>query len=339
MGDRTKIEWADATWNPLIGCTRVSAGCRHCYAINVAHRFTSKPGPFHLTTSTDPDTGKADWSGIVNLNRNVLEQPLRWTRPRRVFVNSLSDVFHDNIPDKTIARIWAVMHEANWHTFQVLTKRHARMRSLLNSEDFYGLVVGEVANLRAMDERYADPHLRWPLPNVWLGVSVEDQQWADIRIPALLNTPAAIRWVSAEPLLGPVQLAQGYVDYLDGWDSDHDEQCRRDGYCSGCPVQVDLPATIDWVVAGGESGPSSRPMHPDWARSLRDQCAAATRYGPVPFLFKQWGDWCAAAGPEGMKDGQAVVLQNERMIRVGKRAAGRHLDGQLHDGYPDDRDR
>ncbi len=232
----TTIEWTDQTWNPVDGCDKVSPGCDHCYAEAIATRFAG---------------GKAYPNGFkVTLHPERLSHPLHWRKPRRVFVNSMSDLFHDQIPDEFIADIWDVMGAAPQHTFQILTKRPARMRSLLK---------------------------HWlTLPNVWLGVSAENQRWADIRIPTLAETPAAIRFISAEPLLGPINL----TDHLPG---------------------------LDWVIAGGESGRHARPMHPDWPRSIRDQCQAAG----VAFLFKQWGGRTPKAG-------------------------GRDLDGRTWDQYPAD---
>lgn len=268
MSDRSGIEWTEATWNPVTGCTKVSAGCDNCYAETFAERWRGTPGHY-FENGFD-----------VQLRPDKLDLPLRWKRPRRIFVNSMSDLFHDSVPDDYIARVFAVMARTQ-HTFQVLTKRHARMRSLLSSAVFDRLV----------DELTPSAlNAPWPLPNVWLGISAENQQWADIRIPALLDTPAAIRFVSAEPLLGPIDMASK-------------------GYLS--PDEFERPG-ISWVIAGGESGPKARPMHPDWARSLRDQCARTN----TPFLFKQWGQHA----PTGE--------------RVGKRAAGRILDGRTWDEYP-----
>ncbi|BBZ65791.1 hypothetical protein MINS_12200 [Mycolicibacterium insubricum] len=180
MSDKTAIEWTDATWNPVTGCTKVSPGCDHCYAETIAERFRGGPA---YPNGFD-----------ITLRPHKLDQPLRWKRPRRIFVNSMSDLFHDSVPDEYIAQVFAVMALAPRHTFQLLTKRHARMRSLVGR----GL-------LDLVDQTGAKVEL-WPLPNVWLGVSTENQQWADIRIPALLDTPAAVRWISAEPLLGPIDL-------------------------------------------------------------------------------------------------------------------------------------
>ena len=325
MGDKTGIEWTDATWNPVTGCDEVSPGCDHCYAKSLAERFRGTPGHYY------------EQGFDVVLRPDKLDQPLRWKRPRRVFVNSMSDLFHKSIPDTYIAEVFAVMALAPQHTFQLLTKRHGRMRSLLTNprvvegpsgplsfEDMVRNCAFNMANRNSMHAAVADT-VEWPLPNVWLGVSVEDQQRADLRIPALLETPAAVRFLSCEPLLGPVDLGYGEA-------CDHSRQRCEDIGCWGA---------LDWVIVGGESGRGARPMHPDWARSLRDQCAAAG----VPFLFKQYGDWKPTH--EGRHrvtlDGQLVephggcVMSGEELIaRVGKKAAGRVLDGVTHDGYPEE---
>ena len=249
MADTTKIEWSDSTWNPIGGCTRVSEGCRNCYAEIMAARF-SDPGQWGHGLArrvTLPD-GTTDhrWTGKMVLHDHRLDQPLRWKKPRRIFVNSTSDLFHENVPDEWIDRVFAVMALAPQHTFQVLTKRPARARD-------YMLAVGRCRSwLYESPPVAANPSVRWrmPLPNVWLGTSVEDQATADARIPHLLATPAAVRFLSCEPLLGP--------------------------------VTPDL-TRIHWVIVGGESGPGARPMHPDWARGLRDQCEVAG----VAFFMKQ----------------------------------------------------
>lgn len=310
MADNTGIEWTDATWNPVTGCTKVSAGCDHCYAETFAERFRGTPGNYY------------ERGFDLQLRPEKLEQPLRWRRPRRIFVNSMSDLFHDQVPDDYIARVFAVMAYAHWHTFQLLTKRHSRMRSLLSSERFVDLFDIEFCKLPDWAPRWPDPddagHLMdGPLSNVWLGVSTENQQWADIRIPALLDTPAAVRFVSAEPLLGPIDLRPEW------------------GYGPG----------IDWIIVGGESGRGARPMHPEWARALRDQRSVVG----AAYLFKQWGEWAPVlldrretdhdvrydgyrwpiSEPHGAEDGTEVVMR-----RVGKRRAGRELDGRTWDQYP-----
>lgn len=272
MSDKTRIEWTDATWNPVTGCTKVSEGCDHCYAEAIAHRFAGT---------------KAYPNGFdVTLRPERLDQPLRWKRPRKVFVNSMSDLFHKDVPNEYIARVFAVMALAPQHTFQVLTKRPGRMRSLLGSPTFMEDVwcAFQRPNRRPFDEI---GQLPWPLPNVWLGTSVENQKWADLRIPLLLDTPAAVRFISAEPLLGSVSIFN------------NSSMDRHD-------------AQLDWVIVGGESGPGARPMHPSWARGLRDECQDAG----IAFHFKQWGEYT----PNG--------------LRVGKRNAGRELDGRTWDEYP-----
>ncbi|SLE12988.1 bacteriophage protein gp37 [Mycobacteroides abscessus subsp. bolletii] len=317
MGDKTGIEWTDATWNPVTGCDKVSPGCDHCYAETFAERWRGTRGHY-FANGFD-----------VQLRLDKLDLPLRWTKPRRIFVNSMSDIFHDKVSDEYIAKVWAVMAAAPRHTFQVLTKRHARMRSLLNNGTFFETVADYALEFdRDIWRRWQAAQNAWPLPNVWLGVSAEDQKRADLRIPALLDTPAAVRFVSAEPLLGPIDL--------------HADPIGKDS--------VFWIGRLDWVIVGGESGPSARPMHPDWARSLRDQCIGAG----VPFLFKQWGEWSPEDGlnwSEGngrrlhyarnylRPDGTCAVLGDDGMPgvcmeRVGKRRAGRDLDGRTWDQYP-----
>jgi protein gp37 len=213
MADNSRIEWTDATWNPVTGCTKVSPGCAHCYAETLAERFRGVPGhPYERGFD-------------LTLRPERLELPLRWKRPRLIFVNSMSDLFHERVPDTFIAAVFSTMLRANWHRFQLLTKRPARAAAL--------------AKL-----------LPWP-DNVWVGTSVENERWLP-RVDELRQVPAAVRFISCEPLLGPLEL--------------------------------DLRG-IDWVIVGGESGPRARPMRPEWVIGIRDQCVKAS----VPFFFKQWG--------------------------------------------------
>jgi len=318
MADGTAIEWTDATWNVVNGCSVTSPGCKHCYAMKQAHRVECRRG---LTEKT---AGGMVWTGEVRFNEKVLDQPLRWKKPRRIFVCAHGDVFHESVPDKWIDRVFAVMALCTQHTFQVLTKRSARMRKYcadLRNDDARWF--SALQSVRTDQGSFAlqDAHDRLDnvgiLRNVWLGVSVEDQQRADERIPDLLATPAAVRFLSCEPMLGPVELGcieqrgkelfrADLIDALNG------EALECDGSGDNYEVLADLPK-LDWVIVGGESGPKARPMHPDWARSLRDQCAAAG----VPFLFKQWGTFG--------EDGQ----------RVGKAKAGRLLAGRTHDSFPE----
>lgn len=320
MGDKTEISWSDATWNVVTGCTKVSEGCTHCYI--------DRTPPFRMQhRGFDGDGGIGSTTGVV-IYPDRLELPIRWRKPRRIFVNSLSDLFHDDVPIDVIARVWAVMALAPQHTFQVLTKRHARLRSVLTDDDFRELVTQEVVDLVMENPKLNDDNLAraipdwWPLPNVWVGVSVENQQWAGIRIPALLETPAVVRFLSCEPLLGPVCLDPWHTPHIDG-------QVR----CDGPP-----PHGLHWVIAGGESGPGARPMHADWARSIRDQCVTAG----VAFHFKQWGELAPfnQMSDEGRRRAenqcQSCIGEEDAdlIFRVGKKRAGRELDGRTWDEYP-----
>lgn len=324
MADTTKIEWADATWNPVTGCTEVSPGCDHCYAKTFAERWRGIPG-HHFENGFD-----------IQLRPDKLSLPLTWRKPRKVFVNSMSDLFHKDVPDDYIARVFAVMAATPQHTYQILTKRHGRMRSLLNTEAFVHQALDLSLEILPV-QHGALPHGdTWPLPNVWLGVSVETQQWADIRIPALLMTPAAVRFLSCEPLLGPLDLTR--IAYTAGGGTHLDVVNGR----HGVPDLWTAPAKrIDWAIVGGESGRRARPMHPDWAGSLRDQCTQAG----VPFFFKQWGEWAPAGRGIGMAQhafGREVLVgqplddmgHRQVMRRVGKHAAGRELDGRTHNEFP-----
>lgn len=290
----TDVDWADVTWPVIIGCHRVGPGCDNCWAILSAHVRAGNPhpavGPKYegLTLRSE---GRTDWAGVVRTFPDQLPAAFRARKPKRVFVASQGDVFHDQVPDEFLARLFAVMALAHWHTFTVLTKRHGRMRSLLNSPTFVRLVAAAAAEV-AREHDVPAGHLAgmlageyWPLPNLELVVSVEDQHWAEIRIPALLETPAAVRGISAEPLLGPIDLTRISAARPSQPEMVFDVAGRRYGVPGRW--QAPLSAGLDWVIAGGESGPKARPMHPAWVRALRDQCAAAG----VPFFFKQWGEW------------------------------------------------
>ena len=282
MSDKTGISWTDATWNPVVGCTKVSAGCDNCYAIRTAHRMAANPNPLVSQAYAGTEAG-GEWTGKVNLLADRLDQPLRWRKPRRIFVNAQSDLFHKEVPDDFIARVFAVMALAPRHTFQVLTKRHGRMRSLLRSSDFRSAVEDAIKGMVSAHQPKHVWYAAWPLPNVWLGVSVEDQATADLRIPALLDTPAAVRFLSCEPLLGPMDLQMAVPRPCTCGPGQTFLIGETRAHKTGCPaLRWPFP---DWVVVGGESGPNARPMHPTWARSLRDQCASTG----VAFHFKQAG--------------------------------------------------
>jgi protein gp37 len=355
MADNSKIEWTDATWNPITGCSVVSPGCTNCYAMKLAGtRLAHHESRAGLTRDTK--AGPV-WTGEVRFNEQWLDQPLRWRKPRLIFVCAHGDLFAENVPDAWIDRVFAVMAMAPQHTFQVLTKRSTRMREYMGHSDGLGLhsfgvkerVATEAGRMMEDGDNAHDAMINgpWPLPNVWLGVSVEDQKRADERIPDLLATPAAVRWISAEPLLGAVDLSA----ITNGSEGDRGGLNALTGIemrtmWGGSPVAGPQEARLDWVVAGGESGPGARPMHPDWARSLRDQCAAAG----VAFHFKQWGEWAQSVverSGSGLYDNETFVHTDGRlngnggiraggvtMRRIGKVAAGRLLDGVTHDGWP-----
>lgn len=387
MADHTHIEWTDATWNVVTGCSVVSPGCTNCYAMKLAGtRLRDHPSRAGLTVASK--AGPV-WNGQVRFNADWLQQPLRWKKPRRIFVAAHGDLFHDGVTDDQLDQIFAVMALCPQHTFQVLTKRPERMQAY---------VADPAARLRAMDavnevlplplyngngqkqrhladrDRIRDRRCEGQealagcyLPNVWLGVSVEDQTRAVKRIPRLLQTPAAVRWISAEPLLGPIDLTT-LCDGYSFWSATHG--LRYHDAPDDMPCVNEVHPKLDWVVVGGESGQGARPMHPKWAQYLRDQCAETG----VAFLFKQWGNWgpvceldadalddrlyhaTPARNPEATRrckvpstvlhwdaerfdrpaDARAYQAGKEGMLMfdVGKSTTGRLLDGVLHDAYP-----
>jgi len=243
MSGPTKIEWADFTWSPVTGCTKVSAGCAHYYAERQAKRFAGRAGY------------PAEHPFAVTLHPERLDEPLHWRKPRRIFVCSMSDLFHPDVDDGFIADVWTVLDACEQHRFLILTKRPERMASLTG--------IGDAGKL-------------WRLPNVWLGTSVEDQSTADERIPNLLRCPAAVRFVSYEPALGPVDFGDNLV-YLCG------------------PTCTEAGLGINWVIAAGESGPNARPCYLEWIRSVVGQC----RRAGVPVFVKQLGRFPSSNQPEG----------------------------------------
>ncbi|MRI57766.1 phage Gp37/Gp68 family protein [Methylobacterium sp. DB1607] len=338
MAEHSTIEWTDATWNPVTGCSVVSPGCTNCYAMGLAGtRLQHHPSRTGLTR---PTKAGPVWNGVLRLNEEWLTQPLQWKRPRMIFVCAHGDLFHESVPDAWIDRVCAVMARCGHHTFQVLTKRSARLRAYLS---------GLPERMRTLDCDSGLDFCTLPLPNVWLGVSAEDQRRADERVPDLLATPAAVRFVSAEPLLGPIDFeampfAEG--DRRHRWSALTGQAIMHatgvDGH-PDCTVRLDKPIfpRLDWIIVGGESGPNARPMHPAWARSIRDQCAAAG----VAFHFKQHGAWAPlqADGGEWPTDSETLIrlgCDGSRapdgwpMQRVGKKAAGRLLDGVTHNAMP-----
>jgi len=233
MSDQSSIEWTDSTWNPVRGCTKISPGCKNCYAETFTERWRGVPGhPYEQGFD-------------LRLVPEKLDEPLRWQKPRRIFVNSMSDLFQDGVDSEFITKVFSVMAAADWHTYQVLTKRPLRMFRYIESHK---------ATLSKMAEV-------WPIPNIWLGVSVENQEYANSRIPTLLKTPAAKRFVSYEPALGPVDFRPWLT------------------------VTRQRDRMLDWIIAGGESGPGARPFDIRWARYAIQQCKAAG----VPCFVKQMG--------------------------------------------------
>lgn len=307
----TNIEWTDETWNPVRGCSRVSEGCRNCYAERVAARFSTSqmetiavdpgavtrvsfPGVFQGFAKMTPSGPR--WTGRVELIESKLTEPLHRKKPKRIFVNSMSDLFHEALPHKDRVRVFSKMREAPQHIYQILTKR------------------GQV--MRDFGEWWCMQHVEPQMPsNWWFGVSVEDQKTADERIPLLLQTPASVRFVSYEPALGAVDFKR--------W------------ICYTAPLSQHT--FLDWIIAGGESGPGARPTHPQWFRFVRDQCQTAG----VAFFFKQWGEWAPVADHGfGGRDHRAThTFANEdgtgiEMIHIGKKAAGAMLDGREWREFP-----
>jgi protein gp37 len=374
MADGTAIEWTDATWNPIVGCSVVSPGCTNCYAMKLAgtrlKHTESRKGLTHATKAGPV------WNGEVRFMEQWLDQPLRWKRPRRIFVCAHGDLFAENVPDEWVDRVFAVMAVSPRHTFQVLTKRARRMREYLSSPATVGrvldLCLDWVRQDGSVSPRYVEDGLTGLIvPNVWLGVSAEDQVRADERIPELLATPAAIRFVSAEPLLGPIDFTKisgttclarpgaccgdrPWVDALRGI-----QACSRAGAYS-FPIREVMPRGLDWIIVGGESGHDARPMHPDWARLIRNQCIDAG----VAFFFKQWGEWTPGEnanftmtrtervaslwdedtyGKATWDYGTVTPADSVEMhrddepdlYRIGKKRAGRKLDGVEHSAFPE----
>ena len=326
------IEWTEKTWNPIVGCSKVSPGCDNCYAERMAIRLAHIPG---ATGDQYSDVigsnmmGGYHWDGKTALVESALTKPLHWKKPRMIFVCSMGDLFHESVPFEWIDKVFAVMALCPQHTFQVLTKRPARMLEyfeMLRTNDSCFICLqrqaSRISKSHAPKLYNNAPVSNWPLPNVWLGVTAEDQQRADERIPDLLKCPAAKRFISVEPILGAVDLAYTCFNGSDSFGT--------------------MPG-IDWVICGGESGPGARPMHPDWARSLRGQCDEAG----VAFFFKQWGEWFPRDqwehNPELIlpddngyaTDSKTIILDGHcPMHRVGKKKAGRLLDGVKYNEYP-----
>ncbi len=299
MADKSKIEWTESTWNPAVGCTKVSEGCRNCYAERMAVRLACMGKRKYQSVVLG-----GRWTGKVFCDDESLTIPLRWKKPRMIFVCSMGDLFHEDVPDEFIYRVMHIMgQEAHHHTYQVLTKRAERQRDFLQ-------------------KFYADGRI--PSRNIWHGVTVESDDNRN-RLDYLRQTPAVVRFVSYEPAVGPLNLIHIAPEVIGG----DPAECI-------CDYLTDMgEPRLDWVICGGESGPGARPMHPDWARKVRDDCKAAG----VAFFMKQWGEWvpitekarwCGISDHKKLHDlGDGTVI-----YRVGKKKAGRLLDGVEHDAMP-----
>jgi protein gp37 len=309
MAGNSAIEWTHKTWNPLAGCTRVSPGCDNCYAAKMSLRLEGmakaaekagkNPGGSakYIGVATRNKQGTAVFNGTINLDHEALTQPLRWTKPVRIFVNSMSDLFHKDVPFSFVEQVFAVMDKAPHHTYQVLTKRPERAVEFYRQ--YYPQGTGE---------------------HIWMGTSVENQEVADERIPHLLKIPAAVRFLSCEPLLGPVDLTKLCVDE---WYHD----CLSGvGVLGGTGTD----RVVHWVIVGGESGPNARPMHPDWARSIRDQCQATG----VAFHFKQWGEWGFVPDGVLILKSDPIKTEDGSFVRFGKKVNGRKLDSREWNEFP-----
>lgn len=310
---QTTIEWTDRSWNVVTGCDQVSAGCDHCYAKRMAKRLKAMGNPRYQVDGARPTSGPGFG---VTLHPDKLTEPFTWQKPQMVFVNSMSDLFHAEVPTAFIAQMFAVMALAPEHTFQILTKRPQRMRGLLRDAGFWAGVAGAASRLLAAHPGRVLPPVgpETPLPNVWLGVSVESQEVA-WRIDWLVQIPAAVRFLSCEPLLGPLDLGP-----WTGYPATPAEQAAmrsvlEDLWPDGLPEdsanarigrRQDAFCRTLWVIVGGESGPGFRAVDPQWVRGLRDHCVGLG----IPFFFKQWGGYRPKAG-------------------------GRELDGRTWDEMPE----
>jgi len=321
----SKIEWTDKTWNPITGCTKISSGCEHCYAITMSNRVAgikSSPASKHYQgTVRKMAKGGLNWTGRINMIEERILDPFSWKKPTMVFVNSMSDLFHEDVTWSFLDKLFAVMIASDRHTFQILTKRadHMAEYCISRAEKPYRIIdAAEKINPKGMAIHlkvagYLDAmkkrSYKWIPPNIWMGVSTENQQMANLRIPLLKMVPAEVRWLSCEPMLGHIDLA---------------------GKLEG----------LHWVVTGGESGPKARPAHPDWISDIRDQCTIAG----TPFFFKQWGAWIpevelkaiieAGDHPKEFRPYKVKVVDRAMMHRTGKKNSGNKLEGNTHLEYP-----
>jgi protein gp37 len=309
----TKIEWCEETWNPIIGCTKVSPGCDNCYAEKMAYRLAA----MGIKNAVPEGIGRyvrvikgRKWDGTTDFDNVAILKPLSWRKPKTIFVCSMGDLFHAEVPFAWVDKVMAIAALSPRHTFILLTKRPARMKDYFNKKKNKLVQAWEDASYdMGLSDNHEDvdappcyifnrAESEWPLKNVWIGVTAENQEQAEKRIPILYTIPAVKRFISVEPMLSHIDLALNY--------------------------------DIDWVICGGESGPRARPMHPDWVRSLRDQCQAAD----TPFFFKQWGEWYP--DKKGIyRNSQSMIFGDTVVHRVGKKAAGSTIDGKQFKEYPE----
>lgn len=392
---KTNIEWADLVFNPFRGCLKVSEGCKNCYAITTAHQLNTrfknagneaarKVAAKYEGLTKVLTNGEKNWTGEVQVDYDTMMQPFKWKKGKRIFVNSMSDVFYEKISVADIAILFAVMFLTPQHTYMILTKRPERMNEVLNSEEFTRNVNFVVSNMKIDLLKQKDvkgwlettkeillsnellPHCKnicsFPFKNIWLGVSVENQATANERIPLLLSTPAHIRFLSMEPLLGEVDLTEFYNEngyhqnFLTGqWFT----KCNHEEVF---PVKYGIlneQNKLDWVIVGGESGSKARPMNPRWVEKIQQDCEKAN----VPFFFKQWGEWIGLNNKnkyvpnlaestfyyETMEEDELAVYEvklnnirrnlhmfpdDEMVLRVGKHKAGRLLNGKEFNEFP-----
>ncbi len=321
----TKIKWATESWNPITGCTKISPGCKNCYAERMSKRLAGRSGypksesecpicgevydraePFCMEHPNAKLIRRSPFD--VTLHEDKLDLPLKWRKPRRIFVCSMGDLFHKNVPDDLIVKVFTVAQLTSRHTYMILTKRPERMAEYLQSDAFWHEVFyASIINARRRGIEWEEKEVT-QLKNVWLGVTAENQEWWDKRKDALFAPSAAVHWVSYEPAIGPLVFSD------------------------------DDLARLDWVVCGGETSYGARPMNPDWARSVRDQCQAAG----VKFFFKGWGAWrmCALETLDLPELHTTNTVRHSMgwppMERLGKKRAGRILDGREWNEYPEE---
>ena len=332
---KTNIEWTGHTWNPLSGCTKVSDGCKNCYAEKMANRLQAMGAKGY-------ENGFA-----VTLHPDKLDEPLRRKKPTMYFVCSMGDLFHESVPFEFIDRVFQVIALCGGkHTFQILTKRPKRMNEYFESRSNFAVKVASAAadimenvkvdriglytrdevgddidtyaSVMAFTQVVEQKRFNFPLKNVWLGVTAENQEEADRRIPVLIDTPAAVRFVSIEPMLGEINLQKLHHKMVNGAPS----------YPCNEPYLFD----IDWVIVGGETGTNARPMHPDWVRSIQKQCEEAK----VPFFFKQWGEYKTLPQGKSVTGYKSHFWEDGRQaVQVGKKQAGHLLDGVEYREMPE----